>query len=425
MAAGTYRQKPVNKEPDTEQAPSRWFKINGSPDLLLALTMVLFVVFGLIMVWSASYDFSYNEYGDPNYQIYRQVLWMFLGITTCVTLSTVDYHRLAKFAVPIMLFTIGMLVFVFISGQERLNAVRTLFNGSIQPSELAKLTIVIYLSVWLNSRKDMLHDATWGLIPFGIIIGVLVILILMQPDTSAAITVAILGVLLFYLGGSGLKQFIIVSLVAGVAGYFLLTIFSSTGSSRFESFFNGLKDSKNSADHVIYAFEAIVNGGWFGVGIGNSVGKYTVLPFESTDSIFAVITEELGLLGAMFTVSLYGVIAWRGFKIANRAPDMLGSLLAAGLTVWIVFEAGINMLSLVGWFPFAGNALPFISYGGSSVLMSFIAIGIIFSVSRHSGEQTEAEEWRGFSATFDLRGRNRRRSVSRSSRSERINQDPS
>lgn len=424
MAMGTIRTELNEPAAEPGEPTGPFFNFGGTVDLLLVLTMVIFVVFGLIMLWSASYDYSYIKYEDASYQIVRQIIWMLLGGSVAVAISTVDYHRLPKFALPLMLVTIALLVLVQIIGDERNNAVRTLLNGSVQPSELAKLTIVVYLSAWLNSRREMLHDLTWGIIPFGFIIGTNVILILMQPDTSAAVSVAILGMFLFFLGGSDIRQFVLMVLIASVTGYFVLTVFSSTGAARISDFWAGLFNPVDSAEHVIYAFEAVSNGGLFGVGIGNSVAKYTVLPFVSTDSIFAVIAEELGLLGCALTVALYGMLAWRGFKVARRAPDMLGSLLAAGFTIWIVFEASINMLSLVGWFPFAGNALPFISYGGSSILMSFTGIGVILSVSRYSNElpETEVQEWRGFRATFDLRGRDRRRSVSRVGRSQRPNQ---
>ena len=423
MAVGTIRTE-VN-EPEPMQEPTGpFFNFGGHVDLLLVMTMVLFVVFGLIMLWSASYDYSYNEYKDAYYQIFRQIIWVGLGTGLAVGLSAMDYHRLPKYALILMGVTIVMLIAVQIVGDTRNNADRTLFSGSIQPSELAKITIIVYLSAWLNSRRDMLHDLTWGIIPFGVIIGTLVILILMQPDTSAAVSVGILGMLLFFLGGSDIKQFLLLLVAASIGGYFILTVFSSTGASRMHDFWAGLLNPVNSADHVIYAFEAVSNGGWFGVGLGNSLSKYTVLPFASTDSIFAVITEELGLLGSALTVSLYAFLGWRGFKVARRAPDMLGSLLAAGITTWIVFEASINMLSLVGWFPFAGNALPFISYGGSSIVTCFAGIGILLSVSRYSNDLPEAEpqEWRGFRATFDLRGRDRRRRISRVGRSQRPDQ---
>jgi cell division protein FtsW len=179
------------------------------------------------------------------------------------------------------------------------------------------------------------------------------------------------------------------------------------------SFVAGIKDPTQAAYQVRRSFEAIVKGGWFGVGIGRATTKVTGLPVPPTDSIFAVISEELGLFGAIGTLTLYALLVWRGLRIAEKAPDMMGSLLAAGLTFWIATEALINMLVMVGLLPFAGNALPFISSGGSNLTASLVAIGILLSVSRQSVPDTESEEWRNFGATANLRGRNRRRSLSR------------
>ncbi len=161
------------------------------------------------------------------------------------------------------------------------------------------------------------------------------------------------------------------------------------------------------------SYEAIVNGGWFGVGIGQARSKLTGLPVPPTDSIFAVIVEELGLVGAVALIAMYAAIIWRGLQIARRAPDMLGTLLATGLVVWIGIEAGVNMMVLVGLLPFAGNALPFVSAGGSNLVSSLVAIGILLNISRQRGVANNEEEWRSYSAAVDLRRWNRRRRVSR------------
>jgi cell division protein FtsW len=204
--------------------------------------------------------------------------------------------------------------------------------------------------------------------------------------------------------------------VAIIVGVLVVKI-SATGQSRVGSYLSGIKDPTQASYHVRRSFEAIVKGGWVGVGIGRANTKLTGLPVPPTDSIFAVIAEELGLVGAAGTVLLYLLFIWRGLRIADRAPDMLGSLLASGLTFWIATEAIINILVMVGLLPFAGNALPFISSGGSNLVASLAAVGILMSVSRQAEPQAESEEWRNFGASFNLRGRNRRRSLSRVGRS--------
>jgi cell division protein FtsW len=182
-----------------------------------------------------------------------------------------------------------------------------------------------------------------------------------------------------------------------------------------------LKDPTNASYHVQRSLEAFVNGGWFGVGIGNARTKLTGLPVPPTDSIFAVIGEETGVLGSATLVGLYVVLMWRGLGIARRAPDQLGTLLAAGLSLWISMEALVNMAVMLNLLPFAGNALPFISAGGSNLVVSLAAIGILMNISRLSVRVKE-KEGRSFIAVVDLRGRNRRRRVSRSRRAASIDE---
>jgi len=391
-------------------------RLGGAFDFPLLLIMIFFLVFGLMMVFSASWDFSLQAYDDAMHMFYRQVLWMVLGVVIAIVLSRVDYHNWRKLSVPAMLVTILLLGMVLFVNEARLGAVRTLFGGSIQPSELAKVVTVIYLSVWIHSKREQLHDIQWGLFPLAIILGTVGGLIYIQPDLSATATVFMLGGLIFFLGGGELKQIALLLVVAIVVGILVVKV-SATGQARVGTYVSGIKDPTQASYHVRRSFEAIVKGSWFGVGIGRANTKLTGLPVPPTDSIFAVIAEELGLVGAAGTVLLYLLFVWRGLRIADRAPDMLGSLLASGLTFWIATEAIINILVMVGLLPFAGNALPFISAGGSNLVASLAAVGILMSVSRQAEPQTETDEWRNSSASIDLRGRNRRRSLSRTSRS--------
>jgi cell division protein FtsW len=221
-----------------------------------------------------------------------------------------------------------------------------------------------------------------------------------------------LGGLLFFLAGGDLKQ-IGVLLIVAVAAAWIVASISATGQQRVGDFLAGIKDPLQASYHVRRSFEAIVNGGWFGVGIGKSQAKLTGLPVPPTDSVFAVVAEELGLFGAVVLIGLYGALVWRGLVIARRAPDMLGTILASGLVIWIGMEALVNMAVMVGLLPFAGNALPFVSAGGSNLVATLAALGILFNISRQTGEGTISdEEWRSYSAVVDMRGWNRRRSIS-------------
>jgi len=389
-------------------------------DLPLVLTVVALVVFGLIMLYSASFDFSFNEYGSSSYMFSRQLRWLGLGIVCASLLSRLDYHHWRRLVVFAMLGTISLLVAVLVVNEIRLGASRTLYEGSYQPSELAKLIAVIYLSVWLYAKRNSLHDVSFGLIPLGVILGIIGGLIYLQPDLSAAGTVLILGGLLFFLAGADIKQIVLLLILAVVMAWIVVQ-FSETGQDRVNSFLAGLKDPTHASYHVQRSLEAMIKGGVFGVGLGQADTKLTGLPFAPTDSIFAVVSEELGLFGTVLLMCLYATLVWRGLSIARRAPDMLGTLLAAGVTFWIGLEALINMAVMVGLMPFAGNALPFISAGGSNLVSTLCAIGIMLNISRQSGETVKMEEneWRSFGAVIDLRWRNGRRSVSRTRRAQR------
>jgi len=313
------------------------------------------------------------------------------------------------------------LLWVLFVNELRLGASRTLLNGSYQPSELAKLVAVIYLSVWLYAKRQSLHDVTIGLIPLAVILGIIGGLIYLQPDLSAVGTVLILGGLLFFLAGADMKQIFLLLLLAVIMAWIVVQ-FSATGQERVGSFLVGLKDPINASYHVQRSFEAVIKGGIFGVGLGQADTKLTGLPFSPTDSIFAVVAEELGIFGSFILIGLYGMLVWRGLVISRRAPDMLGTLLASGMTFWIAIEASINMAVMVGLMPFAGNALPFLSAGGSNLVSTLCAIGIILNISRQGVDvvrNSDDGEWRSFGAVVNLRRWNGRRSLSRARRPQR------
>jgi cell division protein FtsW len=419
MGAETY----VNNSYGPSQAQRR--PSAGGFDLSLLATVFALVVFGLVMLFSASWDFSLTMYDEPMYMFNRQVLWLGLGLIAAAALAFFDYHYWRRLIVPAMLVTVILLVGVLLM-DIRLGAKRSYFQGSAQPSELAKLILILYLAVWLYAKREFLHDVQLGLIPLGMILGTVGGLIYQQPDLSAAVTVFILGGLLFFLAGGDLKQIGVLLLVALVAAAIVVQV-SPTGRERVDAFLVGIKDPTQASYHVRRSFEAIVNGGFFGMGIGQSQSKLTGLPVPPTDSIFAVIAEELGLSGALALIGLYVALVWRGLVVARRAPDMLGTLLASGLVIWIGMEALINMAVMVGLLPFAGNALPFISAGGSNLVTSLAAIGILLNISRQRGEGTMTDdEWRkSYNAVVDLRGWDRRRRVSRSRRAQRAHEPTS
>lgn len=383
-------------------------------DVGLLLIVASLLVIGLLMVYSASWDVSMTISDSQNSIFLRQVIWVILGITGATVLSYFDYHHYRKWVVPMMLVIIGALFVVLVVREVRYNSARSLVGGSIQPAEFAKLISILYLSVWLTNNKDMLRDFKNYLLPLSFGIGFIVALILAQPDLSAGLTVLVLGIMLLFLAGGDWKHVGIVILV-GVLGFIFLINVMPTGRIRFAQYLSGLENPTQSSYHIRRTFEAIIKGGIFGVGLGKANTKFTGLPLPHTDSIFAVLAEETGIVGAMIVIALYVMLIWRGFKIARNAPDQLGSLLAFGLTTWIVIEALINVSVIVGLLPFAGNALPFISAGGSSMTATMAAIGIVMNVARQGTNKT-ASERSTTSATVDLRRRDWRRSVSGANR---------
>jgi len=382
-------------------------------DVPLLLVVISLILFGMLMVYSASADYSFQVYGSPAYIFMRQLRWMGLGSLVLIVLSFMDYHYWKKFALILMGGTIFALVAVLIIQDTRLGSVRSLFRGSVQPSELAKFGIVIYLSVWLHNRRDMLRNIYWALIPLSVIMGIVGGLIAMQPDLSAVITIGLLGTLMFFLAGGSLKHFLYMMAIGVLVGVLVMQSgLFPTGPDRMNSFLAGLKDPLQYSEHVRRSLEAFMKGGWLGVGIGKSQTKLNGLPFPHTDSVFAVVGEETGVLGAGLLVVLFLVFMWRGWHISRRAQDGLGMLLAGGLSFWITLEALINMLVMVGLLPFAGNALPFISSGGSNLLVVMSSVGIILNISRMSEKSIKQEE-KGNHAVVNLRRGDGRRRVSR------------
>ena len=372
-------------------------------DVPLLLVQITILIFGILMVYSASWDFSLAIYDSATYIFERQLLWIALGSVLAVGTTFLDYHYWRRLAVPAMFVTVlGLSAVLFVS-DVRFNAARSLFEGSYQPSELAKLVMIVYLSVWLFSKREHLHDIGFGLLPLAGILGFVGGLIFLQPDLSAVLTVVALGGLMFFLAGGDPKQIIVLLLVAAVVGW-LVVVASPTGQERVASYLEGVRDPTEASYHVRRSLEAFVKGGWFGVGIGKADTKLTGLPVPPTDSIYAVIGEETGVLGALGVMLLYATLLWRGLRIARRAPDLLGALLAGGLSVWIALEAFVNMAVMVGLAPFAGNALPLISAGGSNLLVSMLAIGIILNISR-LGYQAEQEAAGSRSPVLDFRSR--------------------
>jgi cell division protein FtsW len=377
-------------------------------DTWLFVVIISMVAFGLVMVYSASWDVSWRLYSDPNAIFWRQVQNLLIGLLAFAIASRIPLRWLRTLALPGLLFAIVSLILVLLFGDSE-GPRRSFLSGSIQPSELAKLAMIIYLAVWMESKEDRLKDWGYGLIPLVILIGFIGGLILLQPDLSAAITIGVVALVLFYLAGATWTQTAAIALGSAGIGLLLVRV-SNTGQQRWGEYVNGLVNVDEASYHVRQSLQAFYSGGIIGRGLGASREKFGLLPAPHTDSIFAIIGEELGLLGAFLVLFLFALLIWRGFRIAMNQPDRLGILLASGITFWIGLEAIVNMAVLLGLLPFAGNALPLFSYGGSSLVTNLTGIGILLNISRWKLVETKAKN---HVATLGFGRRHRGRGVSR------------
>ncbi len=350
------------------------------PDYLLILTTAALVMLGLLMVYSTTFDWGYGDFQNPFYWLQRQVLWVILGVAVAVVLARTDYTLWRDWAVPLLGGTLLLLLLVLVAGRPQWGAQRSLLGRSVQPGELAKVTTVVYAAAWASSKGERIRDLSYGLIPFSVWIGLVAGLVALQPDLSATAVLVFAGFLVFFLSGAHIGQLFIAGLMGTAVFWGLITVYPHAHE-RFEAFLAGLKDPSLLPYHPLQALYALASGGLFGVGLGEGRVKF-YLPAAHTDAIFAVIGEELGLFGCLLVVGLFGVLAWRGFRIALRAKDSFGGLLAAGLTGLLVFQAVLNMGVIASLLPFTGTNLPFIGMGGSSLVTSLAAVGLLESVAR-------------------------------------------
>ena len=355
----------------------------GRADYVLVLTVAALLLIGLMMVYSTTFDWSYADTENPFSFFLRQVMWVALGLLIMAVLSRIDYMWWRRLAVPVMGVALALLALVLAFGSVSFGAQRTFLNGSIQPSEPAKLAVIIYIAAWLASKGQKVRQITYGLIPFAVLIGLVAGLIVLQPDFGTAVLIVLTAGAMFFIAGADLLQVGLGCLVSGGTLY-LLIINSPHAAERLNNFMQTWSDSGSISYHVHQALVALGSGGLFGRGLGASYQKFGYLPAPHTDSIFAVLGEELGLAGCLVVVALFALLAQRGFKIALAARDPFGAVLASGLTCWLVFQALINVAVMTGMIPFTGIPLPFLSMGGSAMVSSLSAVGLLLGVSRGS-----------------------------------------
>lgn len=376
--------------PDSARIAERKKLFRARIDLYLVLVVGILLAIGLMMVFSTTFDWSYQTYGDPSVIFMRQMRSMGLGVVVMLLLALIDYRIWKKFALWMMLVVIALLIALLMTAPEVFGAQRAFINGSLQPGEVAQLVTIIYMAAWLSAKQSKIRRISYGLIPFSILIGSVGGLIVLQPDLSTASLILITAVTMFFLAGADLLQMGVIGLVMGGIGYLFAMQISYAGS-RLASYLASTTDLTKASYHVQQAVIAFLNGGLTGVGLGEGYQKFGFLPAPHTDSIFAVLAEELGLLGCILVAGLFVVLAVRGYRIARGAPDSFGALLAAGVTTWIVVEALLNIAVMTAVLPFSGVPLPFISFGGSALVTSMAGVGLLLSISRVTARESAPE----------------------------------
>jgi len=362
-------------------------------DYPLIIILASLLIIGLMMVYSSSFDFGFQVFEQPAYFFGRQIIWALVGTAGLILMMSIDYHTWRRFSIPLMAGGLFLLILVLLVGKTTFGAVRFLFGASVQPSELCKLIIIIYIADWLSSKGERLRVVTYGLIPFAILIGVVAGLIVMQPNFSTAILIVITAMAMFFIAGADILQLVIGFIFGGVAFGFLISR-SSHAIERLTEFAVSLLGGGRIDFHIQQNLDALKAGGITGTGLGNGVFKLGFLPMAHNDSIFAVLGEELGLIGCLLVVGLFAALAYRGFQIALDAPDDFGTVLAAGLTCWLIFQALINVAVITNTLPFTGIPLPFISYGGSSLVVSMAGVGLLLNISKGTVEERSEESAR-------------------------------
>ena len=355
-------------------------------DYAILLTVTLLCAFGLVMVFSASYYYAQNTAStnyDGYYYIRKQAVYLALGYPTMILLSFLDYKRLEGFKVIGMLISLVLLVAVLIFGHELNGAKRWLViaGQSIQPSEVAKFGMMLYMCAFMSKKHAVMKSFKYGMLPMLLVIGVVCGLVMLQPNMSMAVIMGMLGYALLFVGGCDGKQMILL-LIAAIGAFVLLAVIEPYRMARLTSFTDPWKDPLGTGYQLIQSFYAIGSGGLFGRGLNNSRQKLLFLTYGESDFIFAVVCEELGFFGALAILLAYGFIIYRGIRVALRCRDRFGSLLAAGITVVFAIQIFVNIGVVTGAFPTTGQALPFISAGGSSMVIFLAAMGVLLNISR-------------------------------------------
>lgn len=352
---------------------------SGSVDFLMVGLIITLVTFGVIMVYNSSVSLAIRDFADQYYYAREQLRWLVIGMVALFVFARIDYRVWYNAALPFLVGTMVLLLAVFIPGLgvKALGAHRWLNLGFtvLQPAELAKLTMVIYLSAWFSKPE---HGR---LLSFLLLMGMLVGLVVMEPDLGTSIVLMSIGIILYFCSGASVKHLVML-LPVFVAAVLVLGVASPYRFRRIMTFLDPQSDPMGASYQIRQALIAIGSGGLFGVGLGKSRQKYQYLPEANTDSIFAIIAEELGFFGSAILIVLIGMLLWRGFRAAKNSSSGFGRLMAIGITSWIGIQSIFNISAMLSLMPLTGIPLPLISYGGSSLVITLSALGILLNISK-------------------------------------------
>ena len=363
-------------------------RVAGRIDAPLLITILILLCFGLIMVYSASSFIAAHTYDDASYFFQKQLIGALLGLAAMFVTMNVDYRQWRRFSLVGMVIALPLLLIVLKFGTEVYGASRWLQLGpfSFEPSELVKLALALYVADWLARKGNQVGTFWYGLAPFVLLVGLIIALVLLENDLGTATVIAGLAVAMFFTAGANILQFCLAMACGGLV--FLAQAFHGYRYYRLIGFLHPLDKTllTNINLQLYQSLLALGSGGFLGLGLGASRQKTGFLPFPHIDSIFAIIGEELGFFGGALVLLLFLLLAFRGFRLARRTQDIYGALLATGITTWLVLQAMLNIGSTTASIPYTGVPLPFISYGGTSLVISLAAVGVLLNISRYIRE---------------------------------------
>lgn len=372
----------------------------SKPDYVLLATVGALVALGLVMVYSSSFVEAFNLHDNQYYYLLRQIVGATIGTAALLVAQRLDYSLWRKYSVHLMGLTLLLLFLVLVlpASMTEVNGSRSWIRFgegvfglfSVQPSEIAKLAIIVYFADWLSRRSERLGNVSYGLIPFAVMLGLVCGLIMLEPDLGTTVVIVLIAGMVYFAAGANLWH------LAGAAGlgagaFWLLVNVVGFRNYRIEAFKDPWKYYDSFGYQPIHALYALGSGGIFGQGLGQGRQKFQWLPQAHTDAIFAMIGEELGLIGTAAVLLAFAIIAYRGYRIAGRAPNPFAALVAVGITSWITFQALLNIAVTTSLVPFTGITLPFLSYGSTSLITCMLGAGILLNISRYQSRRHPQE----------------------------------